>query len=279
MRIIRMAVAIVLVGCSGGAGGDGTGRRPMEPAPGEKGTDAPQTKSVGQPVCATSPVQVRTVTAPGTMSVRGNLDSASCDEIVGWAQDPNAPSTAIPVAIYADGVGPLQASAFVAAPSAHEKRPDLCSAIMSCDHEFTTATPKWLHDGLPHEITAYGISVTPGVGNAPLGAAVSITCPATKPVSPPPATLSCSAACEKTNPQEFELFHGYQLLECGCTGGGACYAACEKATTLGSDSPCARCLAGESEEGLSSTCTLAAAADCADDGACQNYQACAGACP
>jgi hypothetical protein len=89
----------------------------------------------------------------------------------------------------------------------------------------------------------------------------------------------CEGNCAIQNPAAYALFFEYQLTECGCTATGACYSACHTATSAGPSSACGACLAAQSAEGLSSTCTLAAAADCSMDATCSPFQECAGKCP
>lgn len=112
----------------------------------------------------------------GQSPVRGNLDSVSCDQIAGWAQDPNSPSTAISVDLYLDG--PAGTGVDLGRFTAGNARSDLCTAIGSCDHGFSIQTPESLYDGHAHTIYAYGIAVTPGLSNALLGSG-SLHCAAT----------------------------------------------------------------------------------------------------
>jgi len=90
---------------------------------------------------------------------------------------------------------------------------------------------------------------------------------------------TCAEKCVTANPMAYAEFERYQVKECGCVADGACYADCHDSTTRAPSSRCGQCLAAETSEGLGSTCTLAAAADCSNDTACSAYQACAGSCP
>jgi MYXO-CTERM domain-containing protein len=96
---------------------------------------------------------------------KGYLDVASCDEVGGWAQDPDAPASAIDVHVYFGG------SAGSGAPgkrfSASRPRDDLCAALGSCEHAFRVRPPLSLLDGQPHAIHAYGID-SAGGANAEL---------------------------------------------------------------------------------------------------------------
>jgi hypothetical protein len=90
---------------------------------------------------------------------------------------------------------------------------------------------------------------------------------------------TCMDTCLNANPAAYQKFLGYQVTECGCAADGSCYDACHTSTTTAATSTCGQCLAAQSKEGLTSTCTLAAAVDCSNDPHCTAYQACAGMCP
>jgi hypothetical protein len=66
---------------------------------------------------------------------RGVVDTISENTIYGWAQDPDAPTTAIPVDIYIDGV-------YNKTTTANVNRPDLTSAIGSANHGFSVTLPE-----------------------------------------------------------------------------------------------------------------------------------------
>jgi hypothetical protein len=90
---------------------------------------------------------------------------------------------------------------------------------------------------------------------------------------------TCLLTCITATPVAYQKFLGHQLTDCGCTANGECYSACHTATSSDPSSACGTCLAAQTTEGLSSTCTLTAAEDCSNDPDCTAYQACAGACP
>ncbi len=90
---------------------------------------------------------------------------------------------------------------------------------------------------------------------------------------------TCMDTCISANPTAYQRFLAHQVADCGCVADGACYAACHTATSSAPGSGCGDCLAAQTQEGLASTCTLAAAADCSMDPDCTAYQACAGMCP
>jgi len=92
---------------------------------------------------------------PPNVAPKGYLDSASCDAIAGWTQDPDAPSAALPVHLTFDaptgqsGSGSLKRTANV-------YRTDLCKALGSCAHGYSLPTPIGLLDGKKHTVYAYG---------------------------------------------------------------------------------------------------------------------------
>lgn len=86
----------------------------------------------------------------------GYLDSATCDGVKGWAQDPDEATKSIGVHLYFGGpAGAPGASAIAVA--ADDDRADLCKAIGSCNHGFDWPMPLSLFDGKPHEIHGYAI--------------------------------------------------------------------------------------------------------------------------
>jgi hypothetical protein len=90
---------------------------------------------------------------------------------------------------------------------------------------------------------------------------------------------TCMDTCVTANPIAYERFVAHQVADCGCIADGPCYSACHDSTSTAPDSACGLCLTAQTQEGLGSTCTLAAAADCSSDPDCTAYQACAGMCP
>ena len=115
---------------------------------------------------------------------QGWLDSVGCTQIVGWTYDPDTPSQAANVDVYFGGTAGSGAPAIHATANVH--RPDLCTAIGSCDHGYVIPTPLSLMDGQAHAAYPYGID-TSGNGDNPLlqGAPKSFTCaPPAIPYSP-----------------------------------------------------------------------------------------------
>lgn len=97
---------------------------------------------------------------------RGYLDTASCEQLVGWAQDADVPDGAASIEVWADGPPGSDAPHFTATADVH--RDDLCDAIGSCAHGFAIPTPANLRDGKPHMIWIEGKD-NYGVANAVLG--------------------------------------------------------------------------------------------------------------
>ena len=121
-------------------------------------------------------------TAPKNQPPQGWLESASCAEIRGWAQDPDAKSAAINVHIYLDSkAGDKGAKAY--SIKAGQYRSDLCKAIGSCKHGFVFKLPSSFHDGKPHTVRAYGIDAQGGTNPQLKGGSKTFTC---KPPAPPP---------------------------------------------------------------------------------------------
>ena len=109
-----------------------------------------------QALAGTAPVVVPVNQAP-----RGFLDSAACEEIAGWAQDQDAPNTAIAVHVYIGG--PAGDPNAVGYPiTADHRRADLCTAIGSCDHGFSFTPPLSFLDGVARPVYAYGIDSAGG---------------------------------------------------------------------------------------------------------------------
>ena len=110
----------------------------------------------------------RAVAAPPA----GSFDSAGCDVLAGWSQDPDEPAKAIAVHLYFGG--PAGSGATGIPTTASVYRSDLCTAIGSCEHGFVVASPLSLHDGQPRDVHAYGIDSQGGT-NPEIGVK-SFTC-------------------------------------------------------------------------------------------------------
>jgi predicted outer membrane repeat protein len=111
----------------------------------------------------------------------GWLDSATCDEINGWARDPDTTSP-IRVHLYADG--PAGQGTIIANELADLYRSDLPFADKN--HGYSIPTPSNIKDGQSHTIYVYAIDS--GGGNNPLlnNSPQSISC---SPPPPPPGSL------------------------------------------------------------------------------------------
>ena len=109
---------------------------------------------------------------------KGYLDQATCAAVAGWAQDPQVPTTSIFTDVYYDGAAGA-AGAVGLRLTASISRPDLCTAIGSCDHGFSMSAPRSLLDGHAHDVYAYGIDHTAGGLNTLLtNSPKSFTCAA-----------------------------------------------------------------------------------------------------
>ncbi len=86
----------------------------------------------------------------------GSLDEVSCDRLRGWAQDPDAKTTALDVHLYFDSK-PGDATSTARVVHAGTDRPDLCKPLGTCNHAFELGVPYSLFDGKPHVVHAYAI--------------------------------------------------------------------------------------------------------------------------
>ncbi|MGE0792176.1 MAG: glycoside hydrolase family 25 protein [Sandaracinaceae bacterium] len=105
---------------------------------------------------------------------RGFLDAATCSEIRGWAQDPDAADAPIDVHVYIGGPAGSGAPGFPR--HADVSRDDLCSTIGSCAHGFSMPLPLSFFDGADHEVYAYGIDSMGGENTLLSGAPITVRC-------------------------------------------------------------------------------------------------------
>lgn len=105
----------------------------------------------------------------------GYLDSATCDGIAGWAQDPDEPTKVIDVHVYFDGA-PGEVGAQALATSAGKDRPDLCKPLGSCNHGYALEVPLSLLDEKAHAVRAYGIDSKGGTNPLLAQSPKSLTC-------------------------------------------------------------------------------------------------------
>ncbi len=95
---------------------------------------------------------------PANLPAKGVLDTAACEGLAGWAEDPDAPAAPVTVVLDFDaptgkpGSGSLQLVA-------NDHRDDLCKPLGSCDHGFALVAPVGLRDGKAHSLYAYGTDV------------------------------------------------------------------------------------------------------------------------
>ena len=109
---------------------------------------------------------------------RGYLDTATCTTVTGWTQDPAVPTTAIFADLYYNGAAGASGATGIRL-TAGVNRPDLCSAIGSCDHGYSMSMPRSLLDAQAHDVYAYGINHTAGGLNTLLsGSPKKVTCAA-----------------------------------------------------------------------------------------------------
>jgi MYXO-CTERM domain-containing protein len=92
---------------------------------------------------------------PPNAAPTGYLDSASCTDITGWSQDPDAKTTALSVTLTFDAPTGKAGSGTIKA-EANIDRADLCTPLGSCNHGYDVATPVGLRDGMQHSVYAYG---------------------------------------------------------------------------------------------------------------------------
>src|SRR5262249_13478687 len=110
----------------------------------------------------------------------GWLDAADCNTIRGWAQDPDSPNAVLRVDLYLDSL-PGQPGAKVISAYADQSRADLCSALGSCNHAYSTVTPLLLINGQPHFVTAFAIDTGGGVNPELSGGSKVVNCPLSLP--------------------------------------------------------------------------------------------------
>jgi hypothetical protein len=102
---------------------------------------------------------------------KGAFDTATCDAITGWAQDPDSLTAPIDVHLYFGGPAG-DPNAYGMPLPANQKRPDLCGPLGSCDHGFSAAPPLSFFDGVTRPVFAYAIDAKGGpntsLGSKPL---------------------------------------------------------------------------------------------------------------
>lgn len=107
---------------------------------------------------------------------KGFLDSAACEELVGWAQDPDEPTKSIAVHLYFDSVPGAKDAKAIDIGAASVKRDDLCKPLGDCTHGFAFPTPFGLVDGKEHVVRAYAIDSKGGTNPELEKSATKLTC-------------------------------------------------------------------------------------------------------
>ncbi|PCC74496.1 MYXO-CTERM domain-containing protein [Nannocystis exedens] len=102
---------------------------------------------------------------------QGYLDTVDCDNVYGWAQDPDAPDAAIDVHVYFNA--PAGDPNGIGVPTtANLHREDLCMALGSCAHGYELGIPLSLRDNVTHPVHVYGIDIegqqNPQLAQSPL---------------------------------------------------------------------------------------------------------------
>ncbi len=135
----------------------------------------------------------------------GYLDSASCDAIVGWSQDPDTKTSAVDVHVYFDGLAGA-AGAQDLAVAASVVRSDLCAPLGTCNHGFSLPTPRGLMDGKAHDVHAYGMDTAGGTAGLLTGAK-SFTC------APPPAPFTMAVKRHVVSSASFKSWRFSLLVD------------------------------------------------------------------
>ena len=166
---------------------------------------------------------------------RGFLDTASCTTIGGWSQDTSSAATAIFTDLYFGGPAGDKSAVGIRL-LAGIARPDLCTAIGSCNHGFSLPTPRGAMDGVAHPVYAYGIA-TAG-GNNPLlaDAPKTITCAA--PAIAPNAikrALTDAAALTNWNFNLYEDMAAYSATQLAAVANGPVLATTPKIVQVTGD--------------------------------------------
>jgi|GEM_PF-2782486 len=118
---------------------------------------------------------------PGKRPI-GAFDSADCNQITGWAFDPDDKSKAIDVALSYDGIFPDPRARVVRIPAGIE-RPDLGAPFGTTAHGFAAPTAFGIFDGKPHSVWTVAVD-SAGGRSAMVGGPKQVTCTA----APPPST-------------------------------------------------------------------------------------------
>ncbi len=107
-------------------------------------------------------------------ALKGVLDTASCTDLVGWAQDPDKATASISVTLSFDAQMGKAGAATRIVP-ANVDRKDLCTPLGSCNHGFSAAMPLGMQDGKAHTLYAY--ATDPSGSQILTSAPKTMTCP------------------------------------------------------------------------------------------------------
>jgi hypothetical protein len=105
----------------------------------------------------------------------GYLDTATCDSITGWSEDPDTADSPINVNVYIDGPEGVGQGPYPVTADG-DRRTDLEPVIGYGYHGFTLATPAAFHDGRTHTVYAYGTDSYGGGDTLLTDAPKSFTC-------------------------------------------------------------------------------------------------------
>jgi lysozyme len=119
--------------------------------------------------------QLQGYAAPPNTPPHGDLNSAGCKGITGWAQDEDTPKQSIDVHLYFDGP---QGKGTGVPLHAGQSRMDLCAPLGSCDHGFAMKPPRSLLDAKAHDVYAYAIDSQGGDNPVLKNAPKMLTCEA-----------------------------------------------------------------------------------------------------
>jgi MYXO-CTERM domain-containing protein len=150
----------------------------------------------------------------------GYLDAADCTTIAGWSQDKTSVDKAIFTDLYFGGPAGDKSAVGIRL-LAGNPRSDLCTAIGSCNHGFSLATPRGAMDGVAHAVYAYGIDTTGGNNPLLADAPKTITCAA--PAIAPTAVrraLTDAAALTNWNFNLYEDMASYTTAQLAAVANG-----------------------------------------------------------
>ncbi len=120
---------------------------------------------------------------PAGAHLSGELESAGCNGIKGWAHSAQAGQTALKVLLTFDK-GKLSES--TRAFTSGTYRSDLCAALGSCEHGFELEVPAEYLDGAPHSVHAFAIDPGTSQQVALAGSPRMLTCGTPAAPAPPP---------------------------------------------------------------------------------------------